>query len=86
MNIENVDLRTLKRGNEVEFKGTTFIVSDIDFRRGGWVRVLATLDGEHVALLRRCSCVRPLGEIPVIDLVTESEYLCCAHCRREVDD
>ncbi len=80
------DFRKLRRGDFVPLKGLQLIITDISTRRGGWVRVLATLDGLDVKLHKNCHCDRPDGEIPVLDMVTESEYLCCASCRAQVND
>lgn len=79
-----IDFKVLRVGHTVPFKGVDLIISEVTYRRGGWVRILATLDGETVTLHRNCGCDQPDGEIPVVDLVTETEYLCCVRCRRLV--
>lgn len=81
-----IDFRKLREGDTVPFNGVTYIVADIHFAKRGWTMVMATLDGERVYLHRTCGCGCPDGEIPVVDLVTESEYLCCARCRAVVTD
>ena len=80
-----IDFKTLKIGHTFGFKGVRLTVCEISKRRGGWVRVLATMDGETVKLHLDCHCDRDDGEILVLDLVTEEEHLCCAACRRSVD-
>jgi hypothetical protein len=84
--MKNLDFRRLVVGQNFGYKGVRLIVCEITTRRGGWVRILATLDGLKVRLHRDCHCDRDDGEILVLDLVTEEEHLCCAACRRLVDE
>lgn len=80
-----VDLRALVEGMTIRWGDLDLVVDTIIYRRKGWVRVLLTLDGEGARLDTTCACDEDHGQTPVIDLVTEAEYLCCSRCRKVMD-
>lgn len=51
-------------------------------RRGGWLSVLLTEDGEPVVTFRQCVCEPHDNGRVGYDLVTEAEFTYCVTCRR----